>query len=70
MTDRYDYLTVALERDTRSDDAQALIAAISLLRGVLRVEPHVVDGTTLAATERARREIRDKIADIVFPRPG
>jgi hypothetical protein len=43
MTDRYNYLTVALETDIRSDDAEALIAAIRMLRGVLKVEPNVTD---------------------------
>jgi len=67
MTDRYDYLTVALDRDIREDDAEALIQAIAMLRGVLRVEPHVVDGTGWTAKERALAEIRERISKVIWP---
>lgn len=68
MTDRYNYLTVALEMDTRSDDAEALIKAISMMRGVLKVTPHVVDGTDWTAVERARREFGEKLWEIIYPK--
>lgn len=43
MTDRYDYLIVALEKNTDEDDASSLIEAIKMLRGVLSVHGHVAD---------------------------
>ena len=67
MTDRYDHLTVALERDIRSDDAASLISAISQLRGVLRVEPHVQDGAGWTAEERVRHELGQKLMKVVYP---
>lgn len=42
MTDRLNGVLVAFERDIRTDDADALIAAIRQLRGVADVQPSVV----------------------------
>lgn len=43
MTDRFNALTVVLEKDIREDDAQALLSAIGQLRGVLTVSGNVAD---------------------------
>ena len=68
MTDRYNYLTVALEQDIRSDDAEALINAIQMLRGVLKVEPNISDSMSWVAEERARRELGEKILKVIYPK--
>jgi len=39
MTDRLKGFVVTLETDVREDDAQEVISAIGLLKGVLRVDP-------------------------------
>lgn len=65
MTDRFDSLTVVLERDTREDDAEAIIQAIRMIKGVLSVKPHVADLQTHIAQERVRREITEKIWQVV-----
>ena len=72
MTDRYHAFTVVLERDIRSDDAEAVINAIRQLRHVLSVEPHVVDVEDWAARERVRRELGQKLWEILYPKekPG
>ena len=70
MTDRYNYLTVALEFDLRSDDAQALIEAVKMLKGVLTVEPHVVNGTDFTSEARVRQEIVKKLIGIISPYAG
>lgn len=67
MTDRFNALTVVLEDNIREDDAQALIAAISQLRGVLKVAGNVADMNSYVATERARHEIGQKILDVIYP---
>lgn len=67
MTDRYNYLTVALDHNIRSDDAEPLILAISMLRGVLQVEPNVVDADAWNAETRARHELGQKLLKIVYP---
>jgi hypothetical protein len=61
MTDRYNYLTVILEDDIRSDDAEPLIKAIGMLRGVLAVQPHVANASDRTAQERARHELREEL---------
>lgn len=68
MTDRYNYLTVALERDIRDEDAAALIAAISMLRGVLKIEPNVVDGSDWTAQMRVRQEMSNKLWEVIYPK--
>ncbi len=61
MTDRFNALTVVLERDILDDDAEGLILAISRLRGVHSVVPHVADIESHIAEERAMRQIRERI---------
>jgi hypothetical protein len=68
MTDRYMALTVILEHDIRDDDAEPLIAAIRLLKGVQDVQPIVSDPSLAVAESRARRELQQKLWDIVFKR--
>jgi hypothetical protein len=67
MTDRYNYLTVALEQDIRDDDAEHLIGAIRMLRGVLAVEPNVASGADWLAEERVRQEYRQKLWNVLYP---
>jgi len=38
MSDRYNYLTVALEQDMRDDDVEILINAVKMLQCVLDVK--------------------------------
>lgn len=61
MTDRYNYLIVALEQDIRSDDAENLILCIQTLKGVLAVTPNVVDGTGWTAEARVRLDVQRKL---------
>lgn len=68
MTDRYHSLTVVLERDTREEDAQGLIAAISMLKGVLTVGGNVASPESYMAQERVRIDLGKQILDIVYPK--
>ena len=61
MTDRYYALTVVLERDIREDDAESLIDAIKMIRGVLDVTPHVSDRALHTAERRVRRDIEERL---------
>ena len=67
MTDRFSTLTVVLEKDTREDDAEALINAIRMLRGVLTVAGDVANAGDFLAQERARWEIEGKIFAALRP---
>jgi hypothetical protein len=67
MTDRLNALTIVLENDMRDDDAESLIKAIHMLRGVLSVTPNVVDFQDHVAHMRVRREMGDKLANVIWP---
>lgn len=68
MTDRYATLTVALDRETRDDDAQPIIDAIKMIKGVMAVTGNVADINMWVAQERARRELAEKVWAVVFPK--
>lgn len=65
MSDRYNSLTVLLEKDLKDEDAEPLIAAIKQLRGVLDVTPTVSNMIGILAEERARRELIDKLWSVL-----
>jgi hypothetical protein len=65
MSDRYNSLTVLLEKDLKDEDAEPLISAIKQLRGVLDVTPTVSNMIGILAEERARRELIDKLWSVL-----
>lgn len=65
MTDRYNALTVVLDRDIREDDAEMLINAIRMLRGVLTVDPHVADIGDHVAAARVKRDLTEKLYTVM-----
>lgn len=71
MTDRVQALTVILSQDIRSDDVQCIVDAIRLLRGVAKVETHVVPGlehlTRAVVTARLHGELMDAIRGVLSP---
>lgn len=67
MTDRYLTLTVVLDKDTRDDDAQGLVDAISLMKGVMSVEGNVADVQDYMARATAIDLWREKLIDVLWP---
>jgi len=67
MTDTIYALTVVLEKDIRDDDIEAITNAIRMLRGVLDVTNHISDPSTYVAEARARRELGDKLWEVLYP---
>lgn len=65
MTDRFYTLTVCLEKDMREDDAEYLINAIMMLKGVIDVQGNVANGDTWMAEQRAKRELTNKILNVL-----
>lgn len=61
MTDRIRSLTVALEKDTRDDDAEKLIEAIRCLRNVAGVTRHPVTPNDFAVETRVRNQLLDSL---------
>lgn len=68
MTDRLKGVWVAFDRDIRVDDAEATISAIKQIRGVLAVEPSVASLDDWIAQQRVRRELGDKLWDVLYPK--
>lgn len=65
MTDRLYALTVVLEQDIRKDDAEPIIDAIRMIRGVGEVTAHISEPATYAAEARAKMELKLKIIEIL-----
>lgn len=65
MTDRFNALTVVLERDTRDDDSESLINAIMNMRGVVSVTGNVVTTDSYVAEQRARHAVVEKLLDLI-----
>lgn len=65
MTDRYSTLIVVLESDIRDDDAEGILSAIRLIRGVLTVSGNVADSGAYLAEERAKADLRKTILELL-----
>lgn len=65
MTDRYNSLTVALDRDIRSDDAEWIINAIKMIKGVADATGNIVDSDSYSAEIRIKIEIMEKLSSIL-----
>lgn len=65
MTDRYIALTVILEREIREDDAEPVIDAIRMIKGVSKVMPVVSNPETYYAYNKARHEIMENVFEAI-----
>ena len=65
MTDRYCALTVVLDETIRKDDAQKVLAAIRMVKGVVEVRPVVASPEAYWARATALRELKAKLWDIL-----
>lgn len=68
MTDRYSGFVVTLEENMREDDAQAVLAALRMVRGVIGVEPVISNVEQVIADKRARRELGEKLWAVLYPK--
>ena len=69
MTDRIHALTVALDKDIRDDDVQALAAAIGQLRHVVGVTTEKVDVSDYSARARVNMEWHTRLLDMLRALP-
>ena len=67
MTNRHSGYVVVLEKDIREDDAESIINAIRMVKGVLDVKPVIGGADVLIAQVRAESAFRDKLVDTFFP---
>lgn len=61
MTDRHAAYLITLHHDTRSDDAEATLTALRMIRGVLSVEPALANIDQQIAQTRADSQWRDRV---------
>ena len=65
MTDRINGFTVVLSKDIREDDFEALKNAVLMLKGVISIEPNIVDASDSIAKLQSKTEIRNKLYDFI-----
>ena len=58
MSDRYNSLTVVLDREIRDDQAQEIINAIKQIKNVIEVSGNISDYDQYSAKVQARWELR------------
>jgi hypothetical protein len=63
MTDKYNTIVVVLDKDIREDDAENLINAIQLLKGVIAIGGNVTDIDTYAVERRVKLELFNKLVE-------
>ena len=68
MTDRYHSLTVVLTSDVRTDDAESIINAIKMIKGVLSVTGLVANMESHMAELRAKDYFAEKLWQILYPK--
>lgn len=67
MTDRHIAYTVLLKEPVREDDAESILNALRMVKGVAKVTPVVQDVQQLFIEERVRRELGGKLWKILYP---
>ena len=61
MSDRTVCLTVVLDKEIRTDDAESTLAAIAMIRGVVSVTANVTNTMDHVAYARARHDIEARL---------
>jgi len=61
MSDRHMGYIVTLENNIKDENAQSILDAIGMVKGVISVRPVVSDFVGHMAEERARRKLADKL---------
>jgi hypothetical protein len=65
MSDRTVVLTVVLDKTYRVDDAESIMSAIRMVKGVLSVDANVSDVGTHAAYSQARSDLAEKLWSVL-----
>ena len=65
MTERLKGVYVAFDRDIRDDDAEFILNAIRMIKGVKSVEANVVDADDWMNRQNIKSEYRTKILNVL-----
>jgi len=68
MTDILKGCTVAFDRDIREDDAEDILNAIRMIKGVMCVDPSRTTRQDWIAAERVRREMCANVMAVLYPK--
>ncbi len=68
MTDRFNSLTVVLAKDVREDNAEDLMKAIGMIKGVISVKGRVTASGDYIAHQRVRHELSEKLWAVLYPK--
>ncbi len=69
MTDRHSGYVVTLAKDIREDDAEAVITALKMIKGVVSVKPVVADVVMHIAEERRDSGWREALRKLASDGP-
>jgi len=67
MSDRLNSLTVVLEKEMKTEDAELIINAIKMIRGVANIIPGVATSENQIAKEMARLDLIKGIYKVLNP---
>lgn len=67
MTDRLNGVFVTFDRDIRDDDAEPILDAIRMIKGVLDVSPNITNISDYSARLRVQTEMREQIFKVLVP---
>lgn len=70
MTDRHSGYIVVLAEDIREDDAEGILNALRMVKGVISVTPVIADYGQAVARERRDDKWRDALLDLARNGPG
>jgi len=65
MTDRLKGVTVIFKKDIREDDAEVLISAIQMIKGVKKVVPSINSTDDIINRARVREDIKAKLYNLI-----
>lgn len=65
MTDRHAGYVITLAKDIREDDAEHIINALRMIKGVLNVQPIVSDVELMLAKDRVDLQWREKLHQLL-----
>lgn len=65
MTDRVKGLVVTLDQDIRTDDVEAIISAIRMVKYVVDVKPNVTQLDDHINRTRIKMELQQKLYDVL-----
>jgi hypothetical protein len=66
MTDRYKGFLVTLDHDTREDDAESIITALQMVKGIHSVKPYISTLEDRMCQERATLDTYAEIIQAIF----